>query len=187
MHADPTSPPVTAPTPPSQTAASKIPAHNLRHTVEPADADQVRQLATSTGFFHPGEVDVAVELVTERLTRGVGSGYEFLFEDRDAATGHRCAGYICFGEIGCTVGSYDIYWIIVHPDDQGQGVGRRLLAAAEQDIAARAGRQIYIETSGRPLYRPTHGFYLRCGYTLCAEFPDFYAPGDAKLVFRKLL
>ena len=31
------------------------------------------------------------------------------------------------------------------------------------------------------------GFYASLGYRIVAEFPDFYAPGDAKIVFRKNL
>ena len=46
----------------------------LRYDVIEADFTRVREIVESTGFFHPSEVDVAVELVEERLRRGDASG-----------------------------------------------------------------------------------------------------------------
>ena len=53
---------------------------------------------------------------------------------------------------------------------------------------AEAGRlRVYVETAGRAQYAPTRAFYLGCGYRIAAEFEDFYAPGDAKVMFLKVL
>src|SRR3954467_12244433 len=45
----------------------------------PADAAAIREIVASTGFFHEDEIEVAVELVEERLSRGLASEYHFLF------------------------------------------------------------------------------------------------------------
>jgi GNAT superfamily N-acetyltransferase len=168
---------------PSPTRTVGTAACCLRADVTAADRDHVRRIVESTGFFRPDEVDVAVELVDERLARGVASGYEFVFADREGRT----VGYACYGPIACTIGSYDLYWIAVDRDEQGTGLGRVLLAAAEDAIRRAGGRQVYIETSNRPQYVPTRGFYERCGYRLAAVLPDFYAPGDDKVIFVKIL
>jgi ribosomal protein S18 acetylase RimI-like enzyme len=153
----------------------------LRADVRPADRDHVRRIVESTGFFRADEVDVAVELVDERLAKGPASGYEFVFADR----GGRTVGYACFGPIACTIGSYDLFWIAVDRDQQGTGLGRLLLKAAEEAIRSADGRHVYIETSNRPQYTPTRGFYERCGCHLAAVLPDFYAPGDDKVIYVK--
>ena len=155
----------------------------LRSEVRPSDESAVRTIIQSTGFFHPYETDVAVELVQERLARGPASGYEFVFADAAGTP----AGYACFGLIGCTQSSYDLYWIAVAADRQGLGLGRVLLEESERRIAAAGGRRVYIETSNRPLYVPTRGFYLRCGYEQEAVLKDFYAPGDDKVIYVKAL
>lgn len=155
----------------------------LRDDVRTGDAAAVREIIASSGFFTDAEIGVAVELVDERLARGLASGYRFLFAESDG----RVIGYTCFGEIACTVGSYDLYWIAVHEQRRAQGLGRELMNATERAIAALGGRRVYIETSGRPLYEPTRQFYLRCGCEVAAVLPDFYAPGDAKYVFVKVL
>jgi D-alanine-D-alanine ligase len=165
---------------------------------EPRETDlaAVRDIVASTGFFHDFEVEVAVELVQERLARGVASGYFFLFAD-DPATG-RPLGYACFGPIGCTVGSYDLYWIAVHQGQRGRGLGRAIMDEAERRIRdglpdpagpakTAQGRKVYAETSSTPKYAPTRRFYLASGYLEEARFADFYAPGDDKVVFVKTL
>ena len=92
---------------------------------EPRSSDQdiVRDIVTSSGFFSKEEIDVAVELVQERLNKGVSSGYYFLFADR----GEEVIGYSCFGPIPCTTESYDIYWIAVQDKLRGSGLGREVL------------------------------------------------------------
>lgn len=167
---------------------------SFRTDPRPSDSAAVRDIVASTGFFHDFEVDVAVELIDERLERGLASEYYFVFAD-DAAGNP--VGYACFGPIACTVGSFDLYWIAVRRDDQGRGLGLALMAEAERRMAAglpgpdgrplAPARCIYIETSSKPEYEPTRAFYRRCGYIEEARFRNFYAPGDDKIVYVKSL
>lgn len=154
----------------------------LRSQVAPSDRDAVRQIVEATGFFRPDEVHVAVELVDETLTKGEAAGYYFIFVEVDG----KVAGYACYGPIACTLGSYDLYWIAVGTNYQGQGLGQILLREAERQIMERGGRHIYIETSGRPQYTPTRAFYERCGYEVVAVLPEFYDREDDKVVWRKV-
>lgn len=153
----------------------------LRQDVLPADATRVREIVASTGFFHDHEIDVAVELVDERLGKGPASGYHFVFAECEG----RVAGYACYGPIACTAHSYDVYWIAVHLDFQGQGLGRMLLAESERRIASAGGRRVYVETSGREQYAPTRRFYERSGYCREAVLTEFYGPGDDKVIYLK--
>jgi len=153
----------------------------LRESVLPADVKAVREIVSSTGFFTPAEVDVAVELAQERLVRGAASGYSFIFADADG----RAAGYSCYGPIACTVGSFDLYWIAVHRQFQARGLGKLLLGQTEERIRDAGGRRIYVETASRAQYDPTRRFYERCGYVCEAVLKDFYTPGDDKVVYSK--
>lgn len=155
----------------------------FRFEVRPEDAANVRQVCQATGFFHEGEIAVAEELVLERLSKGVASGYEFVFAESDG----RLLGYACFGPIPCTQSSWDLYWIVVAPQAQRQGLGGTLLRQAETAIQQAGGTRIYVETSGRDQYRPTRHFYEKNGYRIAAELEDFYAPGDSKVIYLKVL
>ncbi len=153
----------------------------FREEVRDSDVLLVRSLASSSGFFRPGEIDVAVELVEERLREGSHSTYRFVFAELEG----RPAGYACYGEIPCTVGSFDLYWIIVDSSLQGMGIGRRLMKKSEALIAAAGGRKVYVETSSTARYKPTRAFYHACGYQKVAELPDFYLAGDDKVIYEK--
>jgi len=155
---------------------------SFRDEVTPADRQLVRTIVESTGFFHPREVEIAVELVDERLQKGPASGYHFLFAEREGAV----HGYACYGLIGCTQASYDLYWLVVEGSTRGQGLGRLLLAEAEERIRRLGGQRVYAETSNRPHYAPTRRFYERSGYLLEALLKDFYAPGDDKAIYVKV-
>lgn len=156
---------------------------DFRYQVVDHDPAVVRRLAESTGFFTPAEVDVAEELVLERLAKGDASGYHFIFAELDGQT----VGYACYGPIACTIGSFDLYWIVVDAQHQRRGWGHLLLREAERQINAQGGRKIYIETSSRAQYAPTRAFYQRAGYEVAAVIDDFYAEGDSKVLLAKTL
>jgi len=159
--------------------------------VQLTDPAAVHGIIASTGFFHDFEVNLAVKLVQERISRGLASEYHFLFADLES----RPIGYACFGPIPCTQGSFDLYWIAVDAAHQGSGLGRRLMDEAERAMLAGVpgadgrllppARRVYIETSSQPRYAPTWRFYERCGYTIEARLKDYYAAGDDKLIYVK--
>lgn len=153
----------------------------LRYEVMETDPVTIREIVESTKFFYPAEVDVAVELVEERLRKGDASGYDFAFAELDGHT----VGYSCYGPIACTTNSFDIYWLAIHCDAQRHGLGKWLMSATEQRIFDRGGERIYVETSGRDHYLPTRKFYDRCGYQKAAELPEFYGPQDSKVIYVK--
>ncbi|MBN1153310.1 GNAT family N-acetyltransferase [candidate division KSB1 bacterium] len=156
---------------------------NFRSDVYESDEKLVRDIVTSTGFFNEEEINIAVELVSERLQKGESSGYLFLFAEVAGVT----VGYSCYGHIAGTEHSYDLYWIAVHKDYRGKGIGHQLLTASEDDILKRGGHRIYIETSSRAQYDPTRAFYLSANYQIATILDDFYAPGDSKYIFLKIV
>lgn len=154
-----------------------------REEPRPSDMTRVREIVVSSGFFSEAEVEVAVELVQERLKKGIESGYYFLFAEKE----QEVAGYSCFGPIPCTVESYDIYWIAVQQELRRSGLGAEILKRVEERIRKMEGKRIYVETSSREQYKPTRSFYSRCGYRKEATLKNFYSPGDDKVIFLRVL
>ncbi|HST26258.1 MAG TPA: GNAT family N-acetyltransferase [Gaiellaceae bacterium] len=143
------------------------------------DAGALHALVEATGVFTPEEIGVACELIDS----GEDDDYRLLVAEDQGAV----AGYVCWGRALFSDGSWDLYWIAVHPDRQRQGVGGALVAAAEADARAEAGRTMLVETASEPSYEPTRRFYERHGYAEVARLPDFYAVGDDKVIYAKRL
>lgn len=151
----------------------------FRKNVTYADLPHLRSILESSGYFYDFEVEVALELVEEYLETGESSGYQLIIAEQDGIP----VGYSCYGEIACTKGSYDLYWIAVHEKTRGKGLGKKLMAQTSQDIRIKGGRCIYIETSSRDKYVPTQKFYDNCGCKLVARIADFYDLGDDKMMY----
>ena len=128
-------------------------------------------------------MEVAEELIDSYLNDPVGSGYHILVAEVDSTI----TGYICYGPTPLTEGTWDIYWEAVAPGKQGRGIGSALMKSAEKEIVRAKGRLALVETSSTPLYEKTRNFYLGQGYEVICHIPDFYAPGDDKLILQKRL
>lgn len=151
------------------------------------DREPVRRLIEATHRFTSAEVATALELIDEWLAEGEKSDYLTYVLEEQTSAWSVVGGYVCYGPTPLTEGTYDLYWIAVDPVWHGRGYGQQLLAFAESDVRRRGGRAILIETSSQESYQPAIRFYERAGYVLTARIPEYYRPGDDKLIYRKAL
>lgn len=149
------------------------------------DREPLLAILRATREFKTSEVPVAEELLDAFLDQPLTSGYYVRVALEEKESRHR--GYVCFGPTPLTEGTWDIYWIVVDADCRGAGIGRALLRHAEQEIHNAGGRMILIETSSKDEYRATRRFYEGMEYRPISFIPDFYAPGDGKIILQKLL
>lgn len=131
--------------------------------------------------FTEPEIACALELLEIVINDPLQQDYRVAV----ANGGDEVQGYILYGPVPLTEGTYDIYWIAVDPDSQGQGVGRQLMRHAEQQARAAGGRMICLETSSQGHYQRTREFYRQAGYIEENRIRDFYRPGDDRLTYVK--
>lgn len=146
------------------------------------DRPRVRAMVEATGMFRPEEVDIADEVFTAAVREPGRDYYALGAYDDDSLV-----GFVCYGPTPGTVATWDLYWIVVDPAVQRQGVGGRLIDTAEEAIAALGGRLLVVETSSRDDYGPTRAFYDARGYGVAARIAAYYAPEDDLIVFTKYL
>ena len=147
------------------------------------DVGRVRSLVATTGMFSAAEVDIAGDLVTERLTKGIRSGYHFILAER----GSGLVAYACYGQIEGTQGSFDLYWIAVSPEEQRKGLGAHVYDRAGICHAQGRGQAYLCRYLILDRYAPTRGFYQQMGFVEEARLPDFYGDGDGKIIYVKSL
>lgn len=151
---------------------------------QPQDGERILEIARHIHLFGEADVQVIAELWQEFVSKGSErSGYHFLIARQNG----QAIGWVCYGPRPLTSGTYDLYWIAVEEAWQGHGVGRRLLAEAEDRVRAEGGYLLVIETEGCSEYEPTRYFYTVAGYVLEARIRDFYRPGDDLFIFTKHL
>ena len=153
----------------------------FRTTPRQSDTQSVREIILSTRFFYEHEVEIAVELVEERLKDGEASGYYFVFAEADGKT----VAYSCFGSDIMSKTCWDLYWIACHDDFRGKGIGKLLLDETINQARKMGCKILIAETSGLPHYAPTRAFYTSAGFELEARLKDYYTMGDDKLFFTK--
>ena len=148
-----------------------------------SDRTVLLKILKNTPEFKPSEISVAEEVLECCMRDNEKSGYfTLVVEDNKEVV-----GFVCYGPTPLTEGTWDIYWEAVSRKRRGQGIGGTLLKAAEREIRKSKGRLALVETSSTPAYEKTRQFYSRHGYDEIARVPDFYEPGDDKLILKKRL
>src|SRR5262245_32962705 len=136
------------------------------------DADILTRITADTGTFKPQELDaLADEVFPEYFDYGVELGHQCEVLDENGPV-----GFVYYTPVSLTVGTWDIWWIVVQKNSQGRGYGKRLLRHAEQQITAAGGRILFISTSSLPEYKQAHRFYEGLGYHLNGTLHDYYSP-----------
>jgi len=155
----------------------------FRTIPERRDIARVMEIVESTKFFYDHEVEVAAELVAERLAQGESTGYFFVFAEENGIT----IAYSCFGPISMSKTCFDLYWIVTHNDYRGKGVGKKILEETCRQAKEMGCKILIAETSGLEHYAPTRAFYINNNFINEARIKDFYDIGDDKLYYTKYI
>ena len=104
-----------------------------------------------------------------------------------AHTNGQVCGF-CFAE---TEAMADRVWnmraLAVAPLLQGRGIGAALVAALEALLRKREQRLLLVDTSGTADFAKTRAFYHQNAYAREACIRNYWAEGDDKVTFSKLL
>ena len=149
----------------------------------PEDRDAILTLTQVTGVFYDSELVALGEVLDDYHAHNREYGHKALTMLDDA----QIVGFAYHAPTAMTDRTWELWWIVVAKDRQGTGLGRLLLDFVEGDVLSEQGRLLLIETSSLPHYEPTRRFYRRQGYAQVAAIPDFYAVGDDKIIFHKVM
>lgn len=147
--------------------------------VKPADIDALKAVIASSDLFPPELLDVMIVDYFD------DSSPEDIWLTKDDK-GTPIAVAYCAPE-KMTEGTYNLYLIAVHENQQGKGIGAEIINHIEEMLRNNGHRVLIVETSGLPEFELTRKFYDKCGYEREAVIRDFYQEGEDKIVFWKKL
>jgi D-alanine-D-alanine ligase len=104
-----------------------------------------------------------------------------------AHAGREVGGVAAFAPVPLARGAYALEALAVRADLHGRGLGRQLLRAVEERLAALGARVLVAEVSSQPAFAAARAFLQRQGFRLVGDLPDFYRPDHARLTFAKYL
>jgi ribosomal protein S18 acetylase RimI-like enzyme len=149
----------------------------------PADKSAILKIVADAKVFRPDEITIAAEVLECAVNTNPHKDYESL----TCEVNGQVAGWLCWGPASCSIGTYEIYWLVVAPQFQRMKIGKKLLEHAEILIRNRGGHLIVIETSSRSDYNAARNFYTRMGYLQAGSIPDFFTRNDNKVIYIKQL
>ncbi len=147
------------------------------------DRAQLVSIVEGIDNFSSEEKTVAIELIDEAIANPNHEYYNVYVFVNDG----KILGYHCVGKRALTDGVYDLYWIVVGPNSQNMGIGKKLLDHVEEFVKEKNGRWILAETSSKEDYNATRNFYFRNKYSIVSEIKDFYKVKDDLIVFGKYI
>ncbi|MGF1480271.1 MAG: GNAT family N-acetyltransferase [Cyanophyceae cyanobacterium] len=149
---------------------------------KPDDIDALMDLANAIRLFQPHELEELNNMLAGYFDGSLGNDHFWITCDDGGPV-----GVAYFAPEQMANGTWNLYFIAVHPDHQGKGHGAALLRYIEQTLAARGERVLLVETSGLPDFERTRTFYRKQGFDEEARIREFYKAGDDKVIFRKAL
>lgn len=146
------------------------------------DNSAVMTLAKASGLFKLHELEELGSGLADYFD-GDQSRTHFWLADDD---GGLVSVAYCAPE-AMTDGTWNLLFIAVRPDLQGQGRGAALLHHVERTLTERGERVLLVETSGTDALERTRAFYRKHGFDEEARIREYYRAGDDKVIYRKAL
>lgn len=144
----------------------------------PNDVTMLLALANAAIGFSPDELNELSQTLTDYFDGGSDA---FWLTDDD--NGPVAAAY-CAPE-RMTNGTWNLLFIAVHPEHQGQGRGTAMVQYVEKTLTERGVHLLLVETLAS--FEHTRAFYRKCGYEEEARIRNFYEVGADKIVYCKAL
>ncbi len=149
----------------------------IRPTVE-SDFQGLIALAIACGLFEPDQTELLASMLRSR------SDTDIWFTDHEDS-GPVGVAYLAPEKM--TNGTWNLYWIAVHPDHQGNGRGKAMLDYVVNWLSKKGERVLLVETSGTEDFEYVRRFYSKHGFDEEARIRSFYDTGVDKVVFLRVL
>ncbi|MEM4647932.1 MAG: GNAT family N-acetyltransferase [Candidatus Pacearchaeota archaeon] len=103
------------------------------------------------------------------------------YEGFSAYANDKLVGFILFTKNSLALDVFELLWIVVDPDWQGNGIGSLLMEKFLEEMKIRNARIIILHTSEH--YLKAKSLYKKYNFNCEAVIKDFYDIGDSKEIW----
>ena len=154
--------------------------------VSSRDRSALLAVATATGLFSEADAEGLLGGVLDALAADSLSDGSAAVACRLSQFGPVC-GWTYLAPDDHADGVWNLWWLGVEPTAHGSGAAAALLHHAESHALAHRARLMIVETSSLDSTARARRFYSREGYAAIGQVPEFYGPGDDKVIFFRRL
>jgi ribosomal protein S18 acetylase RimI-like enzyme len=151
----------------------------IRKTIE-TDSEALMAIIRESGQFD-GDGLSHVEQTLNNYYEGNSQDLWFTADDGEPVGVAYCAPE------PVTDGTWNLLMLWTRHDRSGRGHGSALVGHIEKALHERGVRLLIVETSGMPDFAGARAFYEKSGFNREARIKNFFAAGDDKIVYTKII
>ncbi|MEO0429764.1 MAG: GNAT family N-acetyltransferase [Pseudomonadota bacterium] len=141
---------------------------------ETGDEAALKAVIRESGLFSPDELEAFDAMIEAHLS---GAEADFWCVEAEGAGAAWTAPEPMSGDV------LNLRFLAVRTDARRRGLGRALVRAAVEGARQRGGRLLLVETGSGPDLERARTLYIATGFAEQGRIDDYYAPGEAKVIF----
>jgi len=148
------------------------------------DREIVYEMLQKTGVFGMQAINLAMEYIDAYLFNAGQEEYRVVVgEDAQGEV----VVFACYGPAAGTEGTCRIYWLVVTPALQHQGIGREMLAWIEERMREAGMRLVVIEVTSEEKHAAFVRFFIEQNYRQVGRIRNYFRAGEDMLFYIKYL
>jgi len=148
------------------------------------DREILYEVMQKTGVFSVQAINLAMELIDTYLFTSGQLDYRVVVGE---STPGVVEVFACYGPVAGTEGTWRLYWLVVTPTQQHQGVGTQMLAWLEEQMRQVGARLVIVEITSEEKYIAFTRFFTERGYKQAGRIRNYFRAGEDMLFYVKSL
>jgi ribosomal protein S18 acetylase RimI-like enzyme len=148
------------------------------------DREILYDLMQKTGVFSEQAINLTMELIDTYLFNEEQDDYRVIV---GSETHGQVVAFACYGPAAGTEGTCRLYWLVVTPALQHQGIGKEILAWIEQQMREEGARLVVIEITSEDKYAAFVRFFTDQQYKQAGRIKNYFRTGEDMLFYVKYL
>lgn len=148
------------------------------------DREVLYEMMQNTGVFSVQAINLAMEAIDTYLFNSEENDYRVVVA---AEPSGQAVAFACYGPVAGTEGTCRLYWLVVTPAWQHQGIGTQLLEWVEGQMRTEGARLMVLEITSESSHAIFVRFFTERTYKPSGRIRNYFRSGEDILFYVKPL